>query len=71
MSTDTLLEKRVAALEKAVQELQQKATLPAHTPGWLYQMIGSFKDQPAFNEVVSYGKAIREADANGENGESK
>jgi hypothetical protein len=31
-------------------------------PDWLDRVIGSMKDEPAFDEVVAYGRAIRQAD---------
>ena len=37
-----------------------KARTPA--PDWLERVIGSMKDEPAFDEVLAYGRAIREAD---------
>ncbi|WAN68878.1 hypothetical protein BJP36_41685 [Moorena producens JHB] len=29
---------------------------------WLQQITGSFKDEPAFEEVLAYGRAIRQGD---------
>ncbi|NJN57912.1 MAG: hypothetical protein HC879_10625 [Leptolyngbyaceae cyanobacterium SL_5_9] len=29
---------------------------------WLQQITGSFKDEPAFEEVLAYGRAIRKGD---------
>ena len=29
---------------------------------WLNRVIGSMKDEPAFDEVLAHGRAIREAD---------
>ncbi len=56
------LEKRMTALEDAVLELQKamKARNPA--PDWLDRVIGSMKDEPAFDEVLALGRAIRQAD---------
>ena len=56
------LEQRMTALEDAMRELQQamKARNPA--PDWLDRVIGSMKDEPAFDEVLAYGRAIRQAD---------
>jgi hypothetical protein len=31
-------------------------------PDWLEQVIGSFKDEPAFDEVLEHGRALRQAD---------
>jgi hypothetical protein len=62
MATDTLIEQRLSALEQAVSELQQKISTQPPAQDWLRQMIGAFKDEPAFDEVIAYGKAFREAD---------
>jgi len=56
------LEQRMMALEEAVRELQEamKARTPA--PDWLDRVIGSMKDEPAFDEVLAHGRSIRQAD---------
>jgi hypothetical protein len=41
-------------------ERRLKARRPA--PDWLERVIGSMKDEPAFNDVLAYGRAIRQAD---------
>ena len=57
----TQLEERLLAVETALKEIQHRlATLPP-TPNWLDEMIGSFKDDPAFEEVMAFGRAFREA----------
>ena len=62
MAADPSIEQRLAALEKAVADIQLRlAGLPAG-PNWLEQFIGSFKDEPAFDEVIEYGRAFRAAD---------
>jgi hypothetical protein len=56
------LESRLAAVEEAVRELQDlvKARKPA--ANWLERVTGSMKDEPAFEEVLAYGRALRQAD---------
>ncbi len=56
------LDERMTAIEDAVRELQQvvKARNPACD--WLNRVIGSMKDEPAFDEVLAFGRAIRQAD---------
>lgn len=61
MSTNTSLEERLAAVEAALTELQKKVAAPVPT-NWLQQITGSFKDEPAFDEVLAYGRAIRQGD---------
>ena len=62
MATETSLEQRLTAVEQAVSDLQQRlAHLPTAT-NWLAHITGSFKDEPAFEEVLALGRAIRAAD---------
>ena len=57
-----LFAQRLAAVETAVSELQRRlATLPP-APDWLEQIIGSCKDEPAFEEVIALGRALRMAE---------
>ena len=60
--SETSLEQRLAAVETAVIELQRRLDSLSPSPNWLDQVIGSLKDEPAFEEVIAHGKAIREAD---------
>lgn len=66
MPAEALIEQRLSAVEAAVAELQRRLSPSASMPDWLGQVTGSFKDEPAFAEVVSLGRAIREADRPGE-----
>lgn len=61
MSTNTSLEERLAAVEAAISKLQKQIATPQPT-NWLQQITGSFKDEPAFEEVLAYGRAIRQGD---------
>jgi hypothetical protein len=61
MTTDASLEERLAAVEAAIAELQKQIAIPQQT-NWLQQITGSFKDEPAFEEVLAYGRAIRQGD---------
>ena len=50
------------SVETAVSEIQRRlATLPP-APDWLEQIIGSCKDEPAFEEVIALGRALRMAE---------
>jgi hypothetical protein len=61
MMTQTQLEARLLAVEAALQEIQRRlATVPS-AQNWLDEVIGSFKDEPAFDEVIAFGRAFREA----------
>jgi hypothetical protein len=59
---ESTLEQRMTAVETAVRELQEamKARKPA--ADWLSRVIGSMKDEPAFEKVLAHGRAIRQAD---------
>lgn len=60
MAPNTSLEERLAAVEAAIAELQKQIATPP--TNWLQQITGSFKDEPAFEEVLAYGRAIRQGD---------
>jgi hypothetical protein len=59
MATNTSLEERLAAVESAIVQLQKQVSTPQPT-NWLQQITGSFKDEPAFEEILTYGRAIRQ-----------
>lgn len=61
MSTNSSIEERLAAVEAALTELQKKVVAPVPT-NWLQQITGSFKDEPAFDNILVYGRAIRHED---------
>lgn len=61
MTTNTSLEQRLAAVEAAIAQLQKQVAAP-QPMNWLQQITGSFKDEPAFEEVLAYGRAIRQED---------
>ena len=62
VSTQARVEERLTAVETAVSEIQRRlATLPP-APDWLEQIIGSCKDEPAFEEVIALGRALRMAE---------
>jgi hypothetical protein len=56
------LEQRMTALEQTVRDLQEAICARKPAPDWLDCVIGSMKDEPAFDEVLARGKAIRHAD---------
>ncbi len=62
MSVDTTLEQRRAAVEAAVAEIRDQLSIHLPASDWLEQVIGSFKDEPAFDEVLAYGRAIRKGE---------
>jgi hypothetical protein len=62
MAEGRTLEERLAEVEAAVCDLQRRLDLQVPAPDWLDRVIGSFKDEPAFEEVLEYGRAFRQAD---------
>jgi hypothetical protein len=70
MLTDTTIEYRLAALEAAVAELRRNQLIQRPASDWLEQIIGSFKDEPAFEEVLAYGRAMRKGEPLPEDGGS-
>ena len=56
------LQERMTALEQAVRVLQKGLRIRQPACDWLEGMIGSMKDEPAFEEVLAHGRAIRYAD---------
>jgi hypothetical protein len=61
--TQAQLEARLLAVETALAEMHRRlaALAPTTASHWLDEMIGSFKDEPAFEEVIAFGRAFREA----------
>ncbi len=62
MPNEAEFEQRLAAVESAIGEIQRLLATRASQPNWLDRVTGSMKDEPAFAEVVEYGRAIRQAD---------
>ncbi len=61
MEINASLEERLAMVEAAITELQKQIALYQQS-NWLQNITGSFKDEPAFDEVLAYGRAIRQGD---------
>jgi hypothetical protein len=62
MPAEQTLEQRLTAVEAAIAEIQDRLASGPPAPDWVDRFTGAFKDEPAFAEVVAYGRAIREAD---------
>ncbi len=61
MTINTSIEERLSAVETAIAQLQNKMATP-EPMNWLQQITGSFENDPAFEEVLAYGRAIRQGD---------
>jgi hypothetical protein len=61
MSSQTELEQRLAIVEVALSQLQQQISTTAH-PNWIAQIVGTFKDESAFDEILAYGREFRQTE---------
>jgi len=61
MTNNISIEERLSAVEKAIAQLQKQIPT-SEAINWLQQITGSFEDEPAFEEVLAYGRAIRQGD---------
>ncbi len=62
MPDQPTVEQRLAALERAVADLQHQLTIPAAPANWLEKVIGSVTDDEAFAKALEYGRTFRAAD---------
>ena len=69
MPADGTIEQRLTAVEAAVSDIQRRLERDTDTKvlDWVERFTGAFQDEPAFAEVVEYGRAIRAADRPREN----
>jgi hypothetical protein len=63
-----VIEQRLSQVEAAIRELQQQKA--SSEPNWLKEITGSFADDPIFDEVMAYGREIRQADRSSDEEES-
>jgi ubiquinone biosynthesis protein COQ9 len=62
MATDTEIVQRLTVVEDVVDKLQRQMANLAPPANWLEQITGTFKDEPAFDEVLKFGQALRSTD---------
>jgi hypothetical protein len=62
MSSETSLEQRLAAVERAITDLERRFAGAATPSNWLVEVTGSVTDGAAFREVLEIGRAFRSAD---------
>ena len=62
MSSETALERRMAAVEEAVVELRHRFDSRPGTLNWPDEVVGSISDEAAFAEALEHGRAFRQAD---------
>ena len=63
MMTQTELEARLLAVERALKAMERRLAALPPTSRWLDEVVGSFKDEPAFDAVIALGRAFREAES--------
>jgi hypothetical protein len=62
MSDESPLEKRLAALEASMADLQRRLAGLEQPKRWLDKIVGSFRDEPEFGKVLEYGREFRYSD---------
>jgi hypothetical protein len=62
MPAKATIEERLTAVEAAITELRDQSVIQPPPPDWLEQVVGSFQNEPAFEEVLAYGRAIRKGE---------
>jgi hypothetical protein len=62
MSKEEEFERRLAAVEQAIAELQRRLANGPDTQDWLYKVAGSIRDVEGFEEVLKYGRECRDSD---------
>jgi hypothetical protein len=50
-----------APAELALSQLQQQIFITAPS-NWIAQIAGTFKDEPAFDEILAYGREFRQTE---------
>jgi hypothetical protein len=68
---ENVLEKRLAALEQAVKDLQQWRNQSGPAGNWIDRLSGSVSDQETFRKAVEAGRAFRHADRPEEEGDGQ
>ena len=59
MTSPATMEQRLAAVERAVRELQDRLEVMYGNADWLRRFDGAFMDFPEFEEVVLLGRRFR------------
>jgi hypothetical protein len=62
MANERSIEERLAALEEAVAAIQRRLENQAPVPPGFERMVGAITDLEGFEQVLEYGRAIRQAD---------
>ena len=70
MVANPSLEERLSPIEADIRDLRRRLDSRGPASNWLERVVGSFENEPAFEEVLEYGRGIRQADRPPEDGES-
>jgi hypothetical protein len=62
MTKEEDVERRLAAIEQAVAEIQRRLAKMPDPDNWLDRVIGSVTDVEAFEEALKYGREFRYSD---------
>lgn len=62
MTKEEEFERRLAAVEQAVAEIQRRFAKMPDPDNWLERVIGSVTDVEAFEEALEYGREFRDSD---------
>lgn len=56
------VERKLDGVIAALGVLKASVNVQQPQPGWLHDLCGMFADEPAFGEVIEYGRQFRNAD---------
>jgi len=62
MSDPSNIEQRLAALERAVADIQRQLASTLPPDNWIEKLTGSITDVEAFRQAMEFGRAFRHAD---------
>ena len=62
MSQASTVERRLAHVEKDITDLKLEFNRLTSKRNWIDGIVGSFKDDPEFKEILRLGREIRQAD---------
>jgi hypothetical protein len=62
MTQETLIEQRLAAIERTLEEIKQRLDIVQRKPNWTDRVQGIISDREAFEEALEYGRQFRQSD---------
>lgn len=61
-TSEATVEQRLTTVERTVEEILHRLEMREPAPDWLQRFRGCMADEPAFAEVIRYGREFRRAD---------